>query len=480
MVEKSSIKYDVLPKPSAAPSDDIWDYPRIVDRIGIYFDPQLQCYYNGLIKSQVRERIYLHMEPDEDCNTEEDQRQVLIPSAVYHRRPSRRKNYESFVNSRLAVRTMCVVDGKTHLTLDGEPKINPLLKLVNYPKIDGDEDDDENDTTVVGEDVDGIIDEQLRRKRVLLSTLSRLKKEFSKGKMIAKDILRVSKKCVQESPNKPKATKKSQSLVVCEVCGKMISSSWIRVHKANHEGKKPYLCEHCGRSFASRNLLRSHVHYQHNSDLDYFTCSVCSKAFNKKSRLEIHMRIHNQVRPFECSTCGKKFHTNGNLRKHHATHTGDRPHKCHLCPKSFSQMTNLRLHLRIHQQLVDAGNEGVAVRKPEMIHRCDFCPMTFSRERHFYFHRCTHTGEQPSLPCSHCDSKLPNVCELKKHQLVEHPGTVHQCSLCEKCFFKKSAMQKHMSTHSQGFLPKPVFHCQHCNSHFTTAAAKVVSFTTSQ
>lgn len=40
----------------------------------------------------------------------------------------------SFANNRLAVKTMCFVNGKTHLTLDGEPKLNPLLQTINYPK----------------------------------------------------------------------------------------------------------------------------------------------------------------------------------------------------------------------------------------------------------------------------------------------------------------------------------------------------------
>lgn len=125
------------------------------------------------------------------------------------------------------------------------------------------------------------------------------------------------------------------------------------------------MCEHCGRSFASANLLKSHVHYQHNSQLDMIKCDVCGKPFTKKSRsgftfafllsntfrhelncikslsrLEIHMRIHSDTRPYRCPVfeCGKRFHTNGNLRKHSFVHTGEKPHKCDICDKSFAQV----------------------------------------------------------------------------------------------------------------------------------------------
>lgn len=44
------------------------------------------------------------------------------------------------------------------------------------------------------QDVDDVIEVESRRKKVLLSTLSRLKKDVSRAKRIAKDILQLSKK----------------------------------------------------------------------------------------------------------------------------------------------------------------------------------------------------------------------------------------------------------------------------------------------
>lgn len=141
--------------------------------------------------------------------------------------------------------------------------------------------------------------------------------------------------------------------------------------------------------------------------------------------------------------------------------------------------TNLRLHLRIHQQLTDIGKTGARVRKPETIHICEFCPMTFSRERHFYVHRCTHTGEKPTLPCAHCSEKFDNIEDLKKHKLHQHPGTVHPCQLCDKSFLKKTAMLRHRATHgAPATTLKPVFHCQHCEAPFTTSASRTVSILT--
>merc|ERR1711911_15258 len=85
-VEKTSTKYSILPTFNTDPSD-IFYHPRLVDRVGIYFDPLLERYYNGLIKSQAPLRIFLSIEPDQTGHNidDEEHQSVLYPTTVYRR-----------------------------------------------------------------------------------------------------------------------------------------------------------------------------------------------------------------------------------------------------------------------------------------------------------------------------------------------------------------------------------------------------------
>ena len=87
-----------------------------------------------------------------------------------------------------------------HLTLDGELQTNPSIQLIDYPKTDQSEDPNgsgqEDVVSVENEEnelIQQVIDEESRRKRVLLSTLSRLKKDFSHAKQVAREILKATK-----------------------------------------------------------------------------------------------------------------------------------------------------------------------------------------------------------------------------------------------------------------------------------------------
>lgn len=113
--------------------------------------------------------------------------------------PSRRgdilkcqRQRKSFSSSRLSVKTLCVVNGKTHVILDGQPiSIDPTIKAIDYPLVERDAQCQQVQSQE-GEDNCVELEAEARRKRVLLSTLSRLKKDHSRAKKVAQSILKAS------------------------------------------------------------------------------------------------------------------------------------------------------------------------------------------------------------------------------------------------------------------------------------------------
>lgn len=53
-------------------------------------------------------------------------------------------------------------------------------------------------------------------------------------------------------------------------------------------------------------------------------------------------------KPFMCEACGKSFASKEYLRHHSNIHTGSRPYKCEQCGRGFAQRNSLHQHLKIH------------------------------------------------------------------------------------------------------------------------------------
>lgn len=51
-------------------------------------------------------------------------------------------------------------------------------------------------------------------------------------------------------------------------------------------------------------------------------------------------------RPFHCTLCEKAFNQKSALQVHMKKHTGERPYKCDYCVMGFTQKSNMKLHMK--------------------------------------------------------------------------------------------------------------------------------------
>ena len=158
---------------------------------------------------------------------------------------------------------------------------------------------------------------------------------------------------------------------------------------------------------------------------DPVRCHLCGKKFAFKTYLKTHIKnVHQGRKDYKCSQCGKCFTQGGDLKVHiESVHEGKR-HKCTHCDKLYSQRSAMLQHVRVEHP--DTGEFGKH-KKPKP--RCDLCGKTFSRPHGVTLHKAAAHGIRnpgATLPqtrkCQYCDYTTTKTHNFKRHVARKHTG----------------------------------------------------------
>lgn len=167
--------------------------------------------------------------------------------------------------------------------------------------------------------------------------------------------------------------------------------------KENHpEEKGIFPCAQCSKRYPSWGSLKCHEksHLPDELKLSY-PCKYCDKRFLHLVNVQVHMRaIHENDRPFICEECGKGYATSGALKEHQLVHTDEHPFQCDTCEKRFKSKPSLKRHLEVHSNVLHICPEcglqlstRVTLQRHMLCHseekrfKCKFCGSEFKRSK---------------------------------------------------------------------------------------------------
>ncbi|XP_004846085.1 zinc finger protein PLAGL1 [Heterocephalus glaber] len=190
-----------------------------------------------------------------------------------------------------------------------------------------------------------------------------------------------------------------------------------------------------------------------------FPCQLCGQTFLTLEKFTVHNYSHSRERPFKClqADCGKAFISRYKLTRHMATHSPQKSHQCAHCEKTFNRKDHLKNHLQTHDP-------------NKMAFGCEECGKKYNTMLGYKRHLALHAASAGDLTCGVCALELAStevlLDHLKAHAEEKPPGTAkekkHQCDHCERCFYTRKDVRRHLVVHTgcKDFL------CQFCAQRF--------------
>ncbi|ODM92590.1 putative zinc finger protein [Orchesella cincta] len=254
-------------------------------------------------------------------------------------------------------------------------------------------------------------------------------------------------------------TKDPSTRQKCNICHKILASSYLPTHMQWHANIMPFSCIICDKKFHSKGNLQIHIRSNHLLERPY-PCSKCPATFPLRFGRKHHtLRVHKPEEWYtkECAICSKMLHSEYELNIHMTSHTGEKHFKCSICGIRYGSNSSLKLH---HEAVHGGGRQASRL--------CIMCDKRFRNMGALNLHMLVHTKERPFwcnlCPSSFCTkSKLrQHVRESKVHNNIEGKPLVKFCIMCDKGFANSAGFNAHIFLHTR---EKP-FWCEQCTSSY--------------
>lgn len=220
----------------------------------------------------------------------------------------------------------------------------------------------------------------------------------------------------------------------CPVCKKTFLNyvslnTHMNVHYPN------YICENCGKAFASKARLRGHMRTH---EVGNFPCKYCNATFDRVTKRENHVsKEHKSGIRYACKRCNISLTSFYARQKHLAeVHNEElKRYKCKACPQSYITPGHLSSHVRR-----DHLNERN--------HKCDKCDLAFYTKNALKMHMIKHDGERIHT-CPVCQKSYQRKKTLREHLRIHNNDKRFVCPVCGRAFTQKCTLKGHLKVHER-------------------------------
>ncbi len=286
----------------------------------------------------------------------------------------------------------------------------------------------------------------------------------------------------------------------CKLCTEPTFSSFGRLYRHQremHPGAKWYSCDICGVEFGNKMGMYHHMKERHSNSGKTHQCQFCARLFYTDREMKSHEQTHLNSRSYVCSLCGKAFNTKSCLNVHLQSkqhNSNYKPPKTQMnrrqTQKSSGKIENCIFRCEICKPSIIFASRDDRTHHRNLVHKvheCEICKNSFHSQESLDCHKLLHSGKPrphiclvsvsrikqksktvsiKSIVFQVCNASFAQSSHLSSHIRSKHSDEKKfQCSLCNKSFVYNFALTAHINlVHSK----KNRIKCNECESDFAS------------